>query len=145
MSFNKDLIYICKHVSEWPDSQTATIYYCMDGEILGLGKEIGEQTFDLYPEGSMGHSNPNFIPDLENGFKVCGKEYSKEEFLACKEYLYRQGNPSVAELQDVVSEKVKSRIKEIRKRYTEDYKREITPLLEVLQRRGVNCDEFIEF
>lgn len=51
----------------------------------------------------------------------------------------------VAELQDVVSEKVMSRIKEIRKLHTEDYKREITPLLEVLQRRGVECDEFIEF
>ena len=139
MSFNKDLIYICKHVEEWPNECYA-IRLDSDGEVCFIGSDFE----DFYPEGQLsGKVHPCFISYREAD--VWGENYLKEEFLACKEYLYQQENPSVAELQDVVSEKVKSRIKEIRKRYTEDYKREITPLLEVLQRRGVNCDEFIEF
>tara|TARA_R100000541_G_C1897352_1_gene83944 strand:+ start:12684 stop:13106 length:423 start_codon:yes stop_codon:yes gene_type:complete len=139
--FNKDLIYICKHVEEWPEGVTG-VSYDADGEIV-----FKDSYFDFYPEGLFDHENgyipENFLP--AEGLEYLGKCYPKEEFLACKEYLYQQENPSVAELQDVVSEKVISRIKEIRKRHTEDYKREITPLVEVLQRRGVSCDEFIEF
>ncbi len=136
MSFNKDLIYICKHVEGWP-YECYSVRLDSDGEIC-----FNRDIYDFFPEGRCSGSHPNFIKYFT---LYTGQEYTKEEFLACKEFLYRQGNPSVAELQDVVSEKVKSRIKEIRKRHTEDYKREITPLLEVLQRRGVNCDEFIEF
>mgnify|MGYP003646297335 CR=1 FL=1 len=138
MSFKKDLLYICKYVDEWTEG-VESVRLDRDGEICFYGGKY----LDFYPEYKCPYYD-HFIPDRV--YSNTGYEYTKEEFLACKEYLSQQEeNPSVAALQDVVSEKVLSRIKEIRKRYIEDYRREITPLLEVLQRRGVECDEFIEF
>lgn len=139
--FNKDLVYICKHVEEWPNGETG-ISYDADGEIV-----FAQSWLDSYPEGLFDHENgyipENFSPS--DGLEYLGKCYTKEEFLDCKEYLSQQDNPSVAELQDVISEKVISRIKEAQSRHREAYNQEITPLLEVLRRRGVSCDEFIEF
>lgn len=136
--FNKDLIYICKHVEEWPTDRIYSVRLDNDGEICFLDYTC---EYDFYPEGKYPFHD-NFVPDVL--YSCTGYEYPKEEFLACKQYLSQQDNPSVAELQDVVSEKVISRIKESQSRHREAYNKEITPLLEVLQRRGVNCDEFTE-
>ena len=122
--FKKDLIYICEYVDEWVDSYITHVRLDCDGEICFLDYTT---QYDFYPEGE----------DVTHNFKHFedGKDYTKEEFLACKEYLAKQ-EASVDDSTDLVIKKVKLRIQEITKRHEQALQEELKPLVEVLQRRG---------
>ena len=127
--FDKDLIYICECYEDWP-KDIDLLFYCYDGEVLSRGGV----SFTDYPQGYLKpKSNPNFV--AKEGFTCVGKDYTKEDFLKCKEYLATFDNP-VDDSTDPVIEKVKLRIQEITKRHEQALSDELKPLLEVLQRRG---------
>ena len=130
--FNKDLMYICECYEEWPVGMDK-LFYSDDGEVIGSGGY--RCTFKDYPKGVLKDpsSNENFIP--AKGHTYTGQDYTKEEFLACKEYLAKQETSS-NDSTDPVIEKVKLRIQEITKRHEQALAEELKPLLEVLQRRG---------
>ena len=131
--FNRDLMYICECYEEWPVG-IDKLFYSDDGEVLGTGDR---GTFNDYPRGVLKDpsSNENFIP--ADGYTYTGKDYTKEEFLACKEYLASKTtstNTPVGEATSPVIEKIKLRIQEITKRHEMALQAELKPLLEVLQR-----------
>ena len=129
--FKKDLIYICECYEVWPVGVTK-LFYSDDGEVIGSGDNF---IFKDWPDGVLKDpsNNENFIP--AEGHTYTGQDYTKEDFLACKEYLAKQNTP-VDYSTDPVIEKVKIRIKEITKRYEDALAEELKPLMEVLQRRG---------
>ena len=129
--FKKDLIYICEWVDELPEGVTS-VRLDGDGEIC---YSEGHRRLDFYPDLFLVERelHPCFIPD-ENCIHV-GQDYTKEEFLACKEYLAKQ-EASVDDSTDPVVEQVKLRIQEITKRHEQALQEELKPLVEVLQRRG---------
>lgn len=127
--FNKDLIYICEWVGEWPEEAGHVRLDC-DGEVC-----FDTPWGDFFPEGIYYHEHhPSFIArNIARG--TVGYRYTKDEFLACKEYLDKQEAPS-NDSTDPVIEKVKIRINEITKRHEQALADELKPLLEVLQRKG---------
>ena len=125
--FNKDLMYICKWVDEIPDGTTVRLD--SDGEICFMG----EYFKDFYPESVLAENHPCFIPACS--FMHTGKDYTREDFLACKEYLATLDAP-VEGGTDLVVEKVKLRVQEITKRHEQALADELKPLIEVLQRKG---------
>lgn len=129
--FDKDLIYICECYNEWPKGITK-LFYSDDGEVSGSGTG---GIFEDWPEGVIKDpiNNVNFVQ--EEGFIHIGKDYTKEDFLKCKEYLATLDNP-VDDSTDLITEKVNLRIQEITKRHEQALSDELKPLLEVLQRRG---------
>ena len=129
--FNKDLIYICECYDEWP-SGISKLFYSDDGEVIGSGSH-GE--FRDYPDGLLKDpkNNDNFL--AAEGLTYTGQDYTKDDFLACKEYLAKQ-EASVDDSTDPVIEKVKLLIAEITKRHEQALQDELKPLLEVLQRKG---------
>lgn len=129
--FKKDLIYICECYEEWP-SGINKLLYSDDGEVIGSGSN---GVFSDYPSGVLKdpENNDNFIAD--EGYTHIGQDYTKEEFLACKEYLAKQ-DTSVDDSTDLIIKKVKLRIQEITKRHEQALQDELKPLMEVLQRRG---------
>ncbi|AKO61099.1 hypothetical protein AXI76_gp198 [Pseudoalteromonas phage H101] len=128
--FNKDLIYICKCYEEWP-SGVDSLLYSNDGEIIGIRSN---DVFSDYPDGELKDpkNNDNFL--AAEGHTCIGQNYTKEEFLACKEYLAKQ-ETSVDDSTDPVVEQVKLRIQEITKRHEQALQDELKPLMVVLQRR----------
>lgn len=127
--FERDLIYICKHVDEWPNECYA-IRLDSDGEVCFIGSDFK----DFYPEGQLsGEVHLCFVSCGDA--VVWGENYLKEDFLKCKEYLANRNN-SVDDGTDPVIEKVKLRMQDITKRHEQALADELKPLIEVLQRRG---------
>ena len=128
--FNKYLVYICEWVNKWPEEADHVRLDC-DGEIC-----FDTNWDDFFPE--VTHYFPNYHPQFiprNTGKGRVGFNYTKDDFLACKEYLTKR-ETSVDDSTDLVIEKVKLRIQEITKRHEQALQDELRPLLEVLQRKG---------